>query len=179
MVAVTLVAATDDAAGWIARLFDAHQHALYRLARRLADTAEDAQDLVQETFLRAARDPGRVPVGHEQEEAWLVRALVNLRRDQWRQTKVRSRTAPLVQATLSPTSSSHESAVMARHEIWKALNTLRPRRRAVLILHELEGASIAGIASLLGISVITVRWHLSRGRRDLRRILRPQMGETR
>jgi len=46
------------------------------------------------------------------------------------------------------------------------------------VMHELEGLTASSIASLLGISAITVRWHLSAGRRDLARTLRPQMGET-
>jgi DNA-directed RNA polymerase specialized sigma24 family protein len=67
---------------------------------------------------------------------------------------------------------------VARATIWRALDALPPRRRAVVVLHELEELAIPAIASLLGISAITVRWHLSAGRRDLARILRPQMGAT-
>jgi DNA-directed RNA polymerase specialized sigma24 family protein len=43
--------------------------------------ADDALDLVQDTFLRAARSPQSIPDGPSDEEAWLVRVLVNLRRD--------------------------------------------------------------------------------------------------
>ena len=179
VVATTPVAVSDDATDRVARLFDTHQHALYRLARRLTNSPEDARDLVQDTFLRAARNPDRVPAGHSQEEAWLVRVAVNLQRDQWRKAQVRNRTASLLQAAASTTTAaSQESAVVARAEIWNALNALPPRRRAVIVLHELEGASIPTIASLLGISAITVRWHLSRGRRDLQYILGAQTGET-
>ena len=67
---------------------------------------------------------------------------------------------------------------MARATVWRALDTLTPRRRAIVVMHELEGLTISAIASLLGISAITVRWHLSRARRDLVRALRPQMGDT-
>jgi len=58
-----------------------------------------------------------------------------------------------------------------------ALDVLQPRRRAIVIMHELEGLSLPAIASLLGVSVMTVRWHLSMGRRDLKRLLTPQFGE--
>ena len=71
-----------------------------------------------------------------------------------------------------------EAVLMARTTVWRALDTLTPRRRAVVITHELEGLTVPAIASLLGISAITVRWHLSMGRRDLARALRPRMGES-
>src|SRR4051812_15005786 len=67
----------------LAAMFDAHYDRLYRLARRLTPNGDDALDLVQETFLRAARAISSVP-DPASEEAWLVRVLVNIRRDQWR-----------------------------------------------------------------------------------------------
>jgi DNA-directed RNA polymerase specialized sigma24 family protein len=45
-------------------------------------------------------------------------------------------------------------------------------------MYELEDLSIDAIASLLGISAITVRWHLAAGRRDLARTLKPYMGDS-
>jgi RNA polymerase sigma factor (sigma-70 family) len=75
------------------RLFDAHQARLYRLARRLAASPDDARDLVQETFLRVARSPRAVPAGERNEEAWLVRVLVNVCRDEWRRGATRRRYA--------------------------------------------------------------------------------------
>ena len=67
---------------------------------------------------------------------------------------------------------------MAKRAVWAALDLLHPRRRAIVILHELEGMRPAAIASLLGVSGMTVRWHLSMGRRDLRRLLEPQTGDA-
>src|SRR3954463_14522244 len=91
MAGVLPAALTPTAAERLAALFDAHYERLYRLARRLAPTADDALDLVQETFLKAARSPRAVPVGLPGEEAWLVRVLINIRRDQWRKAAVRRR----------------------------------------------------------------------------------------
>ena len=46
-----------------------------------------------------------------------------------------------------------------------------PRRRAILVLYELEGTPIGEIARLLGVTPVTVRWHLMRARREMARVL--------
>jgi RNA polymerase sigma factor (sigma-70 family) len=74
-------------------------------------------------------------------------------------------------------SADAEGALIAHAAVWTALDALSPRRRAVMVMHELEDLDVIEIAATLRISAITVRWHLSRGRRDLARILKPQMGE--
>jgi RNA polymerase sigma-70 factor (ECF subfamily) len=168
-------AAAGEPAERLAALFDSHYSRLYSLARRLAGRADEAEDLVQETFLRAAR--AHVPLGPTQEEAWLVRVLVNIRRDQWRRAAVRDRHAP---AMVSPRStSSGEAAFLARSTVWRALEALPPRRRAVVIMHELEELPIWKIAALLGIRGVTARWHLSKGRRQLADVLGAHRGEGR
>jgi RNA polymerase sigma factor (sigma-70 family) len=159
----------DDPAPRLGALFDAHQARLFRLARRLAGSAEDARDLVQETFLRAARSPDSVPAGPSHEEAWLVRVLINICRDRWRQVAVRRFHQPTL--TARPSSVHPESALIARALVWQALDQLPPRRRAILILYELEGTGIPAIARLLGVTAVTVRWHLSVGRREMARAL--------
>ena len=74
--------------------------------------------------------------------------------------------------------SDTEAALVARAAVWTALDRLPPRRRAIIVMHELEGSTVNEVASVLGITAITVRWHLSRGRRDLARILEPYVGVT-
>jgi RNA polymerase sigma-70 factor (ECF subfamily) len=170
------VTEVSDATERLAVLFDAHYDRLYRLARRLTASADDARDLVQETFLKAARFPRSVPVGARGEEAWLVRVLINSRRDQWRKTSTRNRhdaTADVV-----ANSQSLEASLIARETVWQALDVLSPRRRTIVVMHELEGLTIPVIASLLGISAMTTRWHLSKGRRDLVQVLKTCTGET-
>lgn len=165
----------------LAVLFDRYYDRLYRLARRLTSSADDALDLVQETFLKAARSPRSIPVGVPDEEAWLVRVLINTRRDEWR--KRSSRNCHDVQAfpagSAATDSPSFEASVIARDTVWQALDVLPPRRRAIIVMHELEGLAVPAIASLLGVTAITVRWHLSVGKRDLIRALKPCRGKTR
>ena len=162
----------------LAALFDAHEDRLYRLARRLAARPDDARDLVQETYLRAAKSLSSIPRGLANEEAWLVRVLVNIRRDQWRKIAVRRRSAALLRASGSSGGSSLESALIVKRAVWGALDALTPRRRAVVVMHELEGMSLPAIAFLLGVTTMTARWHLSLARRELKRVLAPYMRGT-
>jgi RNA polymerase sigma-70 factor, ECF subfamily len=174
------VVLADDPVERLGSLFDVHHERLYRLARRLAPSADDALDLVQETFLKAARFPKSIPVGTANEEAWLVRVLINLRRDQWRKSSVREHhdKTKLVGGDLASGGCGAEAALIAKSVVWQALNVLPPRRRAIVVMYELEGLAIPAIAALLGISAITVRWHLSMGRRNLARELKAYRGET-
>ena len=152
----------------LAELFDLHHQRLYRLARRLSRTREEAQDLVQEAFLRVAKSPSAVPLGRSSEEAWLVRVLVNICRDQWRRKSSRRRLDEQYRAAAGPMATPDpEQAFVAQSTVWRALQELAPRRRTAIILYELDGVSIPEIARLLGVSAITVRWHLSRGRKEL------------
>jgi RNA polymerase sigma-70 factor (ECF subfamily) len=110
-----------------------------------------------------------VPAGSPHEEAWLVRVLINLCRDRWRRSAVRHRHQD---ALASPSSIDPEPALVAQSIVWHALGQLAPRRRAIVVMYELEDLSPAEIARLLGIAAATVRWHLARGRRELSRIVR-------
>jgi RNA polymerase sigma factor (sigma-70 family) len=173
--AIAMPAATDGAAEDFSRrlgtLFDTHQQRLFRLARRLSGSSEDARDVVQETFLRAARSPGSVPYGAPNEEAWLVRVLINICRDRWRRLAVQRNGA--ASGELDPThqGADPEPALIARSLVQQALGQLVPKRRAILVMYELEGMPIPAIAKLLGVSAVTVRWHLSIGRREMAKIL--------
>ena len=157
-----------DVADRLAGLFDAHQRRLFSLACRMCRTREDARDCVQETFLRAARRPELVPSGASSEEAWLVRVLINICRDAWRREAVRHATPP----ALSQPETDQEAALIARSLVNMALDRLPPRRRAILILYEIEGLPVADIARLIGVNAVTVRWHLSVGRRQMAAILK-------
>lgn len=161
----------------LTELFETHHARLYRLARRLSASRDDALDLVQETFVRAARSVRAVPIEPSRAEAWLVRTLVNIQRDQWRKSQVRERFSDEQRPSVE-TPGRHEAAMLAGIAVWRALDTLPPRRRAVVVLHELEGLSASAIAQTLGITSVTVRWHLAMGRRDLTRALGPNAGET-
>lgn len=150
-------------------LFDTHHRRLHRLGLRLLGDAEEARDLVQETFLRAARTMASVPAEEPAAEAWLVRVAVNLCRDRYRRRAVRR--AHVAAMPREAAAGDEEGARLARWTVRVALLALSPRRRAMVVLHDLEGHSAVEIAALLGTRPATVRWHLALARRELMRTL--------
>lgn len=158
-----------DTAVRLGQLFDTHYRRLYNLARRLTRSPDEARDAVQDTFLRAARSPHAIPYGASHEEAWLVRVLINICKDAGRKQAVRTRAAAAPPPPIDRQGT--ESELVAKSTIWRALDALPPRRRAILVMYEIEGAAIPAIAQLLGLRAVTVRWHLSVGRRELARVI--------
>ena len=156
----------------IGRLFDRHHRRLFRLALRMTGERESALDLVQEAFLRAARKPGSLPATESGQEAWLVRVVVNLCRDRYRRHEVRRRSLPRLRDQRAEPASPEDAAV-ARTTVGRALRSLPAKRRAIVVLRELEGLPIARIARLVGLRQATVRWHLSVARRSLAATLTP------
>jgi len=155
----------DDATDRLGRLFDAHHRRLFALACRMTGDREDARDLVQEAFVRAAGARALPPEGSGA-EAWLVQVLVHLCRDRRRRQRVRQRHA-------SERPPEPESVTQGPDlDLWSAVAALPPRQRAAIVLHEVEGHAVAQVGALLGISPITVRWHLLAARRRLREVLR-------
>ncbi|MDX1384078.1 MAG: sigma-70 family RNA polymerase sigma factor [Thermoanaerobaculia bacterium] len=151
-------------------LFERHHEVLWRFAVRLTGDPEAAGDAVQETFVRALRS--RLPAAPTAARAWLMRTLVNLTRDRHRRRRVRRNHADRLRREPRPVAGGDlEAGAHARREVDRAVRALTPRRRAVLVLAELEGQSPAEIAALLDIREATVRWHLAAARRSLRRAL--------
>ena len=160
----------------------AHYAALYNTAKRLTQNPSDAQDLVQETYLRAYRFLHRFAPG-PQAKAWLFTILRHAHIDTYRQ---RSRQPAWVDfAAVEPfyADTSSSSAWMDRgiieetleyvvqDEVQQALETLPEAFRQVVLLADLEECSYNEIAARVGCPVGTVMSRLFRGRRLLRRRL--------
>ena len=150
--------------------FDRHHAALWRFALRLTSNPDDAHDAVQETFLRALK--ATLPREPRAVEAWLMQTLVNHCRDQYRRQRVRRLYREHVTREDRSVASPHpESEAHAQWLLDEAIRSLSVRRRAVLVLHELEGRKVAEIAGNLGIREATVRWHLALAKRCVREAL--------
>lgn len=149
-------------------LFQTHQARLFRLALRLCRDREDARDLVQETFVRAARHVRSLPP-EDGAEGWLVRTMVNLGRDRWRRQEVRDR--KMIENP-NPGTPNPERSAVARLTVRAALQTLSPKRRAVVALVELEGLTSREAGRLLGLRPATVRWHRAKALAQLSKLIK-------
>ena len=167
---------SDDDARRLELLFERNHELIWRFALRMTRDPADAEDLLQETFLRAATHRRRLPLPEPAARAWLTRTLVNMCRDRARRDTVRRRHRESVAATEVAHASDPEQLTAARQRMGAALDGLPPRRRAVLVLRELDGLDEAQVAEVLGLRRATVRWHLAAARRHVQACLRKENG---
>jgi RNA polymerase sigma-70 factor (ECF subfamily) len=154
---------------------------IYRLALRVLGDPDEADDVVQETYIRAwerideLRDPSAVM-------GWLSRIARNAARDRLRWWKRRRREsfdeagaalAHLVeQAGSAPLADEALAAAETGAAVARAVAALPDKHRVVLLLREADGMSYEEIAESLGIAVGTVESRLHRARAALARRLR-------
>jgi RNA polymerase sigma-70 factor (ECF subfamily) len=142
---------------------------------RLTGSAEDAQDLVQDAFVRAYQKLEHFQ-GSSSFYTWVYRIAVNLALSERRKRKspLRLSDFPAFDPADSPDDSEHSdpTARLERLEraalVQRALLELAPEFRKVVVLKDLEGMRYEEIAEVLEVPVGTVRSRLHRGRCDLR-----------
>lgn len=143
---------------------------LFGMAYRLTGNAHDAEDLVQETMLRAHRAFDRYRPGTNA-RAWLFTILHRLRTDSLRRKGRRPETVELVDDG-PPVPAVHEKILTSGHEdVVRALEGLAETFRSAVVLRDIEEFSYAEIATILGIPVGTVMSRIHRGRALLRQAL--------
>ena len=168
-----------DAFGQIVRHY---QRAVFRVAYGLTRNASDADDLAQETFVRAWQAIGRFRAG-EPLYPWLARIAMNQAMSLFRRRKRRPETAlePLLEAGRQwggGTDPAREASDRDRAaHLEAALAELSPEHQSVLVLRAVEGMSYEEIAGVLGVPAGTVMSRLSRARAELRARLRARTGE--
>lgn len=140
------------------RLAD-HLPAMYRAARGMCGSREDAEDLVQETVTNALRRPRWVQDGNE--IAYLRRALQNTYASRYRAAQRRPATRPL----LDPDAQALPTASITAREILQAIVSAPSSQRDAMIAVDLLGPSYAEAAALLATSKATLTTRLHRGRR--------------
>jgi RNA polymerase sigma-70 factor (ECF subfamily) len=170
----------DEAA--FAEIVRHFQRAVYRVAYALTRNASDADDLAQETFVRAYQAIGRFRVG-EPLYPWLSRITVNLTYSLYRRRKRRPETSiePLAEAgrqwAADDDPAEHAAEAERNEKLAEAFAELSHEHQAVLTLRVVEDLPYDEIAQSLGVPVGTVMSRLSRARAELRTRLRARTGE--
>ncbi len=173
----------DEAA--FAALMDTHQQYVFQLGWRLVGSREDAMDLTQEVFERLLKSLSKLDP-QPSLRPWLRRVTINtclksLERVDLRQNKQQNYTdTPHFAAHASgghqDTVAEEVQARLTLARVAEGLDQLTRPQRLVLVLKALEGMSYEGIAEVLAMPVGTVKSHLSRARRELRRTMLTDWG---
>jgi RNA polymerase sigma-70 factor (ECF subfamily) len=155
---------------------------VYRVARRLVGTREEAEDLVQETYARAFRSWRSFTPGTNL-RAWLFRILTNLNVDRGRRIQRAPQVQPLEETDYylanKVASTAGEEALeadevverLSQDSIVKALSEISPRYRDVVVLVDIGDFTYADAAQILDVPIGTIMSRLHRGRRALKQQL--------
>jgi len=166
------------------RLFERHRQLVYRFAYQMAPRRDDAEDIVQEAFVRAYQNLNKY-----RDEAkfttWLLRIVTNLCTDMARMSQRRQalEQQEASGALMWMTSGDVEDPVqnlnaeMRVGALRKALTALPTHHRTVIILRDLEEREYTEIAEILGCTVGGAKLRVLRARRALRDRIAPLLGE--
>ena len=151
-------------------IFLPHLDAAYNLARWIVQNDQDAQDIVQEAFVRAFKGFHGFRGGNG--SAWLLTIVRNTAYTWINKRMPDQKLVPYVEERhadiISIDQSANESVIeKRRHDLSDALERLPSEFREVIILYEIEGLSYKELALSLGVPVGTVMSRLSRARRRL------------
>ncbi len=144
-----------------------YERRLIRVIQRFVHDRQTAEDLAQETFLRAFQNLDRFDPS-KRFGPWLFRIGVNLTLDYLRKRKRRGRWLLFgerkEQRPVEPRVRDPREALDLRQEIQAVLDQLPEKYRTVLVLRDLEGFSTSEIAAILNRKEATIRWRLAEAR---------------
>jgi RNA polymerase sigma-70 factor (ECF subfamily) len=165
-------------------LVERHSHAIFRLAYRMTGNEHDAEDVVQETFLRAFRHLNRFKT-EASFPAWLHRIavncsinLLNMREPQVEENQTGTPSPAdaldsLAATTPAPDRAAIQSELQQRMEA--ALGHLSTGERTAFVLRHFEGRSIEEIRAVLGVGTSAAKQYVFRGVQKMRRELEPHL----
>lgn len=167
----------------LAPLVEKYKRMVYRLAMQITKNHTDADDVMQETFIKVYRSiqTFRKDAAFE---TWLYRIAVNealnfvKRRERQRESTLETASEAEYEAItryraqIANDPHVHAEKAELRHHVTEAVNNLSLKHRTVVILHEFEGLTHAEVASILNCSEGTVRSRLHYARKKLRTLLK-------
>jgi RNA polymerase sigma-70 factor (ECF subfamily) len=147
-----------------------HQAAVYRVGLRMLGSRADAEDVTQDTFVRAWRSLGRFRAQNAL-RTWLYRIVTRRCLD----TIAARRTTVQLEAAAVDPIAPDPAIVVEQHArieaVMRAVAALPADQRAALVLREFEGLAYAELAEVLGISVASVKGRLHRARLTILRAI--------
>lgn len=158
----------------VEELIEPHGPRLWRLCRRLAGNSGEAEELYQQTFLRALECEGRL-AQEGNPGAWLCATAAGLWKSGLRRAARRAAIAPAVSEEEAGVVSGGvvpEEALLRRERAEQAqrlLSGLEERYRLPLVLHYAGGLTVEEIAKALKLPVGTVKSRMSRGREQIKK----------
>lgn len=147
----------------IIAIYDRHVDTVYRICYSFMKNAAEAEDMVQETFLRLIVS-STIFRDERHERAWLIVTASNLCKDSLKKWWRRNESIEDNLTLAAPQSGE-------QREVMEALLQLPKDYKAVVYMYYYEGYSTAEIASWLNIPHATVRTRLARARKQLRNLL--------
>jgi RNA polymerase sigma-70 factor (ECF subfamily) len=162
-------------------LVERHSRVVYRLAWRMTANSHEAEDIVQETFLRAykqlKRFDGRAAFG-----TWIHRIAINCSLDLIRSRKRRQETAVeapenlgLNLTTSDPSPERSVQSAQIRELLSQAMRELSDMERCAFTMRHHDGLGIEEISRVLGVQPNAAKHSIFRALRKLRRILEPAL----
>jgi RNA polymerase sigma-70 factor (ECF subfamily) len=167
---ITACQAGDD--GAFRSLYLAHRSEVHRIIYRLLGPTADVDDVIQEVFIQVHRSIGSFK-GQAKFSTWLHRVAVNVALQHMRRKRTTVVTHSDDRVEERPAEdgcqrSPHESAETQDRlrAVYRALEQISPKKRAVLVMHDMQGLSAQKIAEVVGSPVFTVRTRLFYARRE-------------
>jgi RNA polymerase sigma-70 factor (ECF subfamily) len=182
---------TDEEKTWVVQsrngdfaafesLIRAHQRMIHALTFRMTGSSADAEDLAQETFIRAYRQLDSYQ-GTAKFSSWLYRiavnACLNWRQRESRRGQIHANWAESNVALQSEPESTPDDDELNRR-VQAALLKLPAKQRAAIVLTVYDGRNHAEAAQILGCSETTVSWRVFAARRKLKRLLSAKGGRN-
>lgn len=158
-------------------LVERYSRGVFRLGYRMTGNEQDAEDVVQEAFLRAYRQLNRYE-SRSSFSTWLYRIAANYSLDLIR---ARRSTEAVEDVTLSEPSAGPErllESVQVQETLDAALKSLTQQERTAFVLRHYEGLSIEAISGTLGINNNAAKHSVFRAVQKLRKALAPLRGAT-
>ncbi|HWE96923.1 MAG TPA: sigma-70 family RNA polymerase sigma factor [Tepidisphaeraceae bacterium] len=143
---------------------------VYRLAHHLTHSAEESDDLVQETYLRALRFRASFQPGERGPRPWLFKILHNVHKDRIGKRQRESGTTDIADNDAAAPPAAPPSAIdweQVDERLKRAVDSLPPAHRSVLLMWAVEGLKYKEIAEIVEAPIGTVMSRLFRARQSL------------